>query len=525
MESTVGQSVESLPPLATGKNPSAGGTLSWLVQPTVADFLFALVIVISFLSGAKGWSRLFLDGDAGLHIRIGDVILASGKVPTTDPFSFSLPGGVWYAFEWGSETLQAALHQAWGLKGVALMSGVVLGLSFVVVFLFALWRGANGGASVMLTMFAVNAATIHFHARPHIFTMLLLVCAAWMVEADLRKPGWRIWLLAPLVVVWANLHGGFPVLFVLLGLNVAGLAVEGFFLPDDRVARWREAAKLCGVGVGCALASLMNPYGYHLHQHILEVMQAKWLMVIVDEFKAPTFRTEQQMVYMMLLFVGVGMVGRMVTKRRFREAILILFFAMASLTSVRHVPLYALVMVPLVAVELTEMWSRFAVGLSRASLMGILDDISNKLASGNRHPSVWMAVFVAAIALAPNVTWPSDLSSELFPEMLVTKYRDRLATAKVFAPDQWAGYLVYRNYPRQKVFFDGRHNYYGEKLVNEALDMVNAKPKAKELLDKYQFDYVLVPPDASLVTLLQLYPEWKLIDKEEKAVLYGRVRS
>lgn len=492
--------------------PVKSGLWARLLKPTVADCLLVLVIFLSFGSSEKGWQKLFLDGDSGLHIRIGDLILQTGQVPTTNVFSYSLPGREWYAFEWGTEVIQAALHQAWGLKGVAAMTGVVLGLTFVMVFLFALWRGANGGVSIFLTFFAANASSIHFHARPHIFTMLFLVMAAWLLERDRRRPDRLIWTLMPLTVLWANLHGGFPVLFVLIGLMVAGQLTERL---------WAAALRLTMVGVACLGASLVNPYGYHLHQHILETMQAKWLMSLVDEFKSPSFRSEQLMVYMVMLFVGLALVGGLLAKRRFTEVYTILFFAWASLTSVRHVPLFMLAVLPIVAVELTALWAAFAARLPRTSVFRVLDDLSAKLSAGHAHPSLWTLVFVLFLSISPTMMWPRDLAPEMFPAQLVARHSE-LAQARVFTSDQWGGYLIYRNYPRQQVFFDGRHNFYGEKLITDMSKMRDGHTQAEVLLDQYRFDYILIEPDTPLATLVRLWPQWKLIDKDKQALLFRR---
>ena len=480
---------------------------------------------MSFLSGDKGWKRLFLDGDSGFHIRIGELILQTGQVPTTDPFSFSLPGKDWFAFEWGAEVLQASLNQAWGLKGVAIMTGLILAFTFVLVFLFCLWRGANGGISLLLTFLTVNAASIHFHARPHIFTLLLLVIAAWLLEQDRRKPSRYVWLLIPITVLWANLHGAFPILFVFIGLLVVGLLAEGWLDPKLRPEKYRHAFRFGLLGFACLAASLINPYGYHVHQHILETMRAKWLIAIVDEFKSPSFRSEQLMVFMILLFLGLASLGRLVARRKLCEAAIILFFAWASLTSVRHVPLFVLMASPIMAVELTALWASFAATRPHTSVFRILDDLSNKLSAGNRHPSLWALVFVFYLCIASAMVWPKDLSDETFPTALVTRHQSPLASARVFTTDQWGGYLIYRNFPTQKVFIDGRHNYYGEKIVTEMVQLLGGAVETQKLLDKYQFEFVMVPPEAALATILRMLPAWTLIDQDKQALLFQRARS
>jgi hypothetical protein len=366
-------------------------------------------------------------------------------------------------------------------------------------------------------MLTVNTTNIHFHARPHIFTLLLVAVAMWLVERDYRRADWRLWMLVPVTIVWANLHGGFLILFVYLGLMAAGSWWEG--------ARG-QAIRVATVGAACAAASLINPYGWKLHHHILETMRAKWLISIVDEFKSPSFRGEAMTVYMVLLFLALGVLGRLVPARRYRETLIILFLAWASLTSVRHVPIFMLVASPVVAVELTALWQRFVAPLGKQSVWRILDEVSHKLGPGSRGPAVsgWAAAFVALVAFSGGIVWPRDFEKSLFPVELVARQGAALAGSRVFTTDQWGGYLVYRNHPRQRVFIDGRHNYYGEKLVNEFIRLQGGHSTWKQLLDHYGFDAAMIPPGTALSTLLSASPEWKQVDRDRQAVLYRRVQ-
>src|SRR5258708_1257416 len=98
-----------------------------LLVPSLSDLFFAAMMVILFLSsGVAGWESLLVDGDAGWHIRTGEYILDHHTIPYHDLYSFSKPGAPWYAWEWLTDVLDASLHRFAGLKGIVLMSGVVI---------------------------------------------------------------------------------------------------------------------------------------------------------------------------------------------------------------------------------------------------------------------------------------------------------------------------------------------------------------------------------------------------------------
>ncbi|HEV2687399.1 MAG TPA: hypothetical protein VGV35_02560, partial [Bryobacteraceae bacterium] len=134
---------------------------------------------------------------------------------------------------------------------------------------------------------------------------------------------------------------------------------------------------------------------------------------------------------------------------------------------------------------------------------------------------VWTALFVAGIFwFTPVNRWPTDFSKELFPLAMVHRHAEELARARVFTPDQWADYLIYVNYPRQRVFIDGRSDYYGEEIGKAYLAIVEGRPKWRELFHQYSFDTVLCPPDLALVSLLKVSPEWRLVDQDKDSVLF-----
>jgi hypothetical protein len=481
-----------------------------LFTPSFSDVLFVMVVAWSFLTSKAGWLALVMDGDSGFHIRIGDWIRAAHRVPVTHPFSFSVTGKEWFAFEWLSELGMAWLHAMWGLKGVTLTAGVVIATVFVVLFRYTVWRGANPIISLVLVMVAVNTCRVHFWARPHLLTWLMLTVSIWMLEADRRAPSRAVWILVPLMALWANLHGGFVLFFALMALWMAGL--------DS----WRAVRRYALVGAACLVASLLNPYGYRLHRHIFEVMGAKWITDIVTEFKSPSFRTEPMMAFMLLLFLALATLWPLMERRRVGDVLWILFLAWSALISVRHVPVFALVIAPILATEYTRAWERLTARASPRGALRIVDEVGSQFAAGAARTSLWPAVFVAWLAFVPGLAWPSDFPSDLFPTHLIDRH-PALAEARVFTTDQWSDYLIYRNYPRQRDYVDGQHQYYGEKHVGEYLDTLGGQPNWASTLERFRFDYALCPAGMPLVSLLGADRRWQLLDRGDGAVLFTRV--
>lgn len=490
----------------------------WL-QPSLFDILLIAVPFWFFSLADGGLGLLLADGDTGWHIRTGEWILKQGSFVYRDLFSFTKPGEPWFAWEWLSDVLFALLHQAGGLQAVGLF-GMVAGVAFCgLVFRHMLWQGANLWIALPLAFLSFGSATMHLLARPHLFTMVLLPAAAWWIEADRRRPSRSIWLLVPLAVLWANLHGGWPALIVLLGLAAAGVAAE----EAAGARRWRLAARYAALTGLCLAASLINPYGWKLHAHILGYLQADHIRNMVGEFRAPSFRGEPMLHYELALLAAVAVSGVMIARRQFVAPLWILFWAHASLQSARHIPLFAGVALPFVAAELQRVWNLWSSRAGKRSAPAVLGALADEAAPQLRRMSALPVVLLALVALRVlPFAYFTDFPEARFPTGMVARHASLLAGARIYTQDQWADYLIYREWPKVRVFFDGRSDFYGGETATEYLQAMDGRPGWNKVLEKYRFDTVLVPPSAPLASLLKMSADWQLVDDDGQAVLFRK---
>ena len=175
----------------------------WLLPDlSLALALFTLLYALAFYRAPE---QLFRDSDTGWHIRTGERILREAAVPRVDTYSFSRPGGEWYAWEWAADAAMGAVHQRGGLKGVVILYlGVIALCSWLWVRLH--WAcGSNFWAVCLFASPMLTAAQLHWLARPHVFGWVWLLIALLLFESGRMR--W-FWALA-LSVVWANTHGSF----------------------------------------------------------------------------------------------------------------------------------------------------------------------------------------------------------------------------------------------------------------------------------------------------------------------------
>lgn len=492
-----------------------------MLIPSLSDLFFLAILVWLFMSsGASGWEGLLTDADAGWHIRTGQYILDHHAVPRQDLYSFSKPGAPWYAWEWGSDVIYGLAHRLAGLKGVVLMAGVVIASFATTLIRRMIWRGAHLFVALAVALLAVGASSIHFLARPHVFTLLFLSVSVWMVESDRARPSRLIWLLVPLTVIWTNLHGGFLALIAVVGLTAVGTAVEAGIAKEVwNGPGWRNSLRYAMLAGACLAASLVNPYGYKLHAHVIEYLRSDWIKSVIQEFQSPSFRSENMLQFEALLMLGLVVAGALLRRRCVVEALWILFFAHEALASVRHVPVFATVAGPAVAYQLSAWWNAWTGGASKKSLSAIVNQMAADAASLVRRTSLWPAVAVLALVVPfLPVPWPQDFPEQIFPTQMVHKYASRIWGSRILTTDQWGDYLIYTN-PQQKVFVDGRSDFYGPEVGNQYLHLASGRWDWPEIMAKYQFDWALMPADVGIVQILKLQPDWQVVEDDGKRIL------
>lgn len=494
----------------TQGNPQSSGWPLW--KPTFLDFFFIAIITWLFALGPSGWDSLLGDGDTGWHIRAGDYMLKNRQFIHQDFFSFSRPGETWFAWEWLSEVLFSCLNSIGGLKAIVLFSAVVITLAFTVVFRHMIWRGATPLVAMAVTLVATGAASNHYLARPHVITFLFLAISLWLIDIDRKQETKWLWMLAPLTILWTNLHGGFFSLIACVGLVSVGSAIG-----QD----WRAARRYATLGAICLSLSVVNPYGIALHKHMVEYLRSDWIKTVVEEFQSPSFRNESVIQFEGLMFLGIGFAGFFISRKKYVEAFLILFWAHNALQSVRHISVFVLVASPIIAAEISRWLRSLCVGKPKDSTPRILESMSEDLTPACQSGGIWiLATILVFVMWKDPQKWPQDFPTEKFPVAMVTKHAKLLQQSRVLAPDEWGDYMLYRLYPEVRVFFDGRSDFYGPQLGKDFMGLLQASHEWENLLKKHQFTAAMIPPSWPLASILKMDPTWKIVEDNGSAILF-----
>ena len=518
----------------------AGSTISpanWLrfFIPTVCDLVFILLLIgLSWGPLAKG-----LLGDAGIgwHIRTGHLILGTHSIPRLDPFSSTMHGKTWYAWEWLYDAGVGAIHRAAGLNGVVFFSALLIALTFVLVLRMMLARGVNLPVAVILLLLGVSASTIHFFARPHVLSWLFTLIWFGLLERFEGGGKTRCLLWLPvLTLLWVNLHGGFVVGFILLAIYFVSALVTRLVprSEQDRGPAFVQMQALGVAGILAFAATFANPYGYKLHIHIYQYLTDRFLMDHIDEFLSPNFHGLAQKCFAGLVLLAMVAVAAARKRVGLSHLLVMLFAIYAGLYAARNIPVSSMLLVLIVGQQ-TSGWLQEMAGSREVAerirrLTARLDSFGTRMSrlDSSLRGHLWpFLVVILALWICGNggrLGSTRVLDARFDDARFPTQATDRLERngnrEAVFCPDKWGGYLIYRLYPQTLVAVDDRHDLYGAEFLKRYLKIVRGEPGWRDSLEDMNAGWVLVPVNSPVSSLLEETDRWTAAYRDDTSVLY-----
>ncbi len=421
------------------------------------------------------------------------------------------------------------------MNGVVLVTAAIISFTFALLFHFILLRSQNLLVAGMLALLGMAAAQVHMLARPHVCSWLLTLLWAESLCRFEAGEASALLLLPPLIVVWANLHAGFVLGLVLLGIVAAACLAHP--LAASRQGDRQKLYQLAAVFTLCLLASLLTPFGYQLHTHIAQYLSDSYLMNNIAEFTSPDFHVAVYRYFELFLLLAIA--GAWSAGERIQPSgmLLLLFSVYAGLYAVRNIPIAAIIMSLVLGPVLTLAIAPGRTGRIRSRWLDDLlrtgQDISNSMVQLNqqvRGHALVLVALVATVALAlrggslrAKPLLDAHFDENVFPVKATQFIRRQGIPDHLFSSDAWSGYLIYRLYPATKLYFDDRHDFYGANYVREYGEAVLATRRWQEPLDHYQVQWVLMPADSAFASLLRESAGWRIRYQDDVAVVFSRV--
>ena len=212
----------------------------------------AIAFVLGFAVAAFA-PQIFHDGDTWWHLAAGNWMLAHQAVPVRDIFTFTFAGQPWTAHEWLAEVLMTLAFRAASWSGLHILFGLAFGATSLILAR-SLRRRLDFTPALLVAVMGLAAVSGSLLARPHLLALpLLALWTACLVEAREQDRAPPLWLTL-VMLLWANLHGGFA-----FGLALAAaLGVEAVFTGSDKKRAARQWSLFFGVSL---VAALITPQG------------------------------------------------------------------------------------------------------------------------------------------------------------------------------------------------------------------------------------------------------------------------
>ena len=466
----------------------------------LALLLFALAVAASVGTAT--------DPDLWWHLRTGEVIVEDG-IPRTDIFSYTVTGTDWITHEWGSQVLMWLLWSAGGPNALIVVFTAVVALALGLAHATSRARPVVTAAMVFLAALVARIATA---PRPQMFNLLFLAGLVFLLERirqDRLGTRW-VWAAVPLVVLWANLHSGYLIGIVIVAVYAVGERIEAR-RDDGRPLPLDAARRLPAVAGAAFVGAALNPSGFALWTYPLETLRSEAMRDYIPEWHSPDFHSSWFWPFAVLLVLAVVAVVASPRRPGATQMLLLLGSGLAGLQSMRHIPLFAIVAVPIVAEQL-----EVAIDAHR-----VRSRSRSTLRSGLVAPLMAiLAVVIAAGGVGVAMSSNDQAVAALYPVDAVDAIlASDLAETRGYNVYWWGGYLIYRDVD---VFIDGRADVYGDEFMRLHFQAEKLEADWREPLDAFDVQYVLLEPDAELRLVLTEAADWSQVYEDETATVFAR---
>ncbi len=467
--------------------------------PTI-DGLWALIAVLLPVAGAFAARMMAID--LAYQIRAGGVMLDTHRLLDVDTFTYTVRGGTWLNQQWGAEVLLAAIHRAGGWSGVAIARGVLLGAIVLLLYRTCRAAGAAPRTAALLTLAGwLVGIEILPAMRPQLFGFVLFATTMWAIATRDASPR-RLWLVPPLVVVWANVHGSFPLAFVLLGL--AWLA--------DRRSDPRGARRLVAIAAVTVPATLVNPFGIRVWSYVADLSTHPVVSRRIAEWGPPSVHTPTGLLFFASIFGVAVLVARSSRPVQWPALLTLGLFAVLGLLAIRGVVWWAMVAPVVVA--------------------GLVRDEAVRTPAASRPPL--HAVAAAALVVLVVVTLPIARGTDpvtggpavltYAPERLVAAARAAVpAGTSAFVSQLYASWSEF-SAPALPVAVDARIEIFPEAVWDDYYLVSAGQEGWTDVLDRWDVDVLILEPNqaSGLLEVLARHPEWRRVAQDADGSVYVR---
>ena len=301
--------------------------------------------------------RPIADPDFWWHLRTGELIVESGSIPHSDPFSFTQTGKQWVAHEWLTEVLFYRIFQVGGTALLILCFSTIIAASFWFIYRNCVQESRPYAAGFALLLGALATAPT-WGVRPQMITFLLTSVTLFLLERYRQNRDWKYILPLPfLVLLWVNMHAGDLTFFMIAGIYTLDELWTYLSARNHRLSPSAIPVLSLGTALsGSLLASLINPNGYHILVYPFETLTSPSMQQFIQEWFSPDFHQVewQPFAWFLLAMIALALAGR--KPIRLTRILLAVLTGYAGLMSMRNAPIFIAVATPILAEQISALF-------------------------------------------------------------------------------------------------------------------------------------------------------------------------
>jgi hypothetical protein len=496
--------------------------MSFYRQLTIQRLMVAILFILLFVMAV----RVPIDTDTWWHIRSGEYIVQNKEIPRTDPFSYTRYGQDWIDHSWGSQLVIYGVYDLFGGGtapgdsgniGLALYTAALATLGMAFVYLMC---DGNVYVRAFMVVLGAAAAAVFWSPRPQMFSFMLGALVLYLLHLYKRERFDRLWLIPLVMLIWANLHGGFAIGFIFMFGSIAGEVLGNLFNGDDPdVVSWGRLRKMVIVAAVSIPVIAINPSGVQMLGYPFRTVGIGALQDFIQEWASPNFHQPSVWPFMVLLLGVLAAAGLSSRRIDWTDLTLVCGTAVMALTSGRNIAVFAIAATPVLS-------HHFTVWLAdRGWQMKLRRRMSRTMLIVNWTLLVLIALGgTVKIAAALNEKTVRKAQEDRFPVELAEYLNQTPPPGNMFNSYNWGGYLMFAA-PNVPVYVDGRTDLYDDAFLRQYLNIVFIREGWQTALDEQQIGFVAIEADSVLASMLRTLPDvWheQLFDGRRSA-LFVRV--
>jgi len=439
------------------------------------------------------------DSDIFWHLAAGREIIAQKHLLYTDPFSFTLVSPKWVDLHWLFQLLTYGIYCIGGLSGLLVFKAIAISVTTLIIasiFPKPLYRIFSAIATVVFLYYARYLICI----RPILLTMAFMVVYLLLFEQVRSGRRAKQWLLLciPIQIIWTNSQGLYPVgLFIIAAYWLENVAIEYLKkLQTQKNMEKRPDHFFSWVLVASCIACFANPYG--ISGMLLPLTLFGRIMPNANNIYSTNISENipllalhgYESIYRTIVFVSLPFALLLFIvnfkKLRIAHIILVLGFGYLAFNAVRNVPLFIVIIVPLMSYLVSETFNDLEQvwGISSAKIIAAL--------------TLGGFCFLAFLGLEQYSiikTYPhkSQLSPFRFPQNICNYLKANPVSGEMYNDLRYGGYLIWEFYPPKKVFADTRLIIRPPEFFAEYLAIGNNPELFFNVADKFHITQAALP--------------------------------